>query len=59
MQYPFGMILNAFPLDFGVLSFVGSIEIDGVDISTLRLEKLRKAIAIIPQEPVLFAGTIR
>ncbi|KAG0307447.1 Multidrug resistance-associated protein 1, partial [Dissophora globulifera] len=37
----------------------GSIEIDGIDISTLGLEELRKSLAIIPQDPTLFAGTIR
>jgi ABC-type multidrug transport system fused ATPase/permease subunit len=37
----------------------GRIEIDGVDISTLPLDKLRQAIAIVPQNPELFDGTIR
>lgn len=37
----------------------GSISIDGVDISSIGLLALRKSIQIIPQEPVLFSGTIR
>ncbi|CAO3570415.1 unnamed protein product [Mortierella alpina] len=37
----------------------GSIEIDGLDISTLGLRALRKQLAIIPQDPTLFAGTVR
>ncbi|KAF7590450.1 hypothetical protein BBP40_002854 [Aspergillus hancockii] len=37
----------------------GSIHIDGLDISTLRLRDLRSRIAIIPQDPVIFSGTLR
>ena len=37
----------------------GAILIDGLDIATLGLSLLRRSIAIIPQDPVLFSGTLR
>lgn len=37
----------------------GRITLDGVDVRELSLEALRGAIGIVPQEPVLFSGTIR
>ncbi|KAJ1770305.1 hypothetical protein LPJ74_003309 [Coemansia sp. RSA 1843] len=37
----------------------GRIVLDGVDISKIGLEDLRRNVTIIPQDPVLFNGTIR
>jgi len=37
----------------------GGIRVDGINISNLNLSQLRKRISIIPQEPVMFSGTLR
>ena len=36
----------------------GSVRVDGVDIRELRLHELRRCMAIVPQEPVLFTATV-
>lgn len=37
----------------------GEIEIDSIDTENLELQFLRSKISIIPQDPVLFSGTLR
>ncbi len=37
----------------------GAVRLDGVDIRDLALGDLRRAMAIVPQEPVLFTATVR
>lgn len=49
-------LINAF---FRLAYNEGAIIIDGVDTTYLRLNSLRAKISIIPQEPVLFSGSIR
>jgi ATP-binding cassette subfamily B protein len=36
----------------------GAIKLDGIDIRDLRLEDLRSHMAIVPQQPALFTGTV-
>lgn len=47
------LILNYYPL------LKGKIKFNGVDASEIDLEHLRSHIAIVPQEVILFAGSIR
>ncbi|XP_012058533.1 PREDICTED: probable multidrug resistance-associated protein lethal(2)03659 [Atta cephalotes] len=44
---------------FRLAKVEGIIEIDGVDTGLIALEDLRRKISIIPQDPVLFSGTLR
>lgn len=37
----------------------GCIEIDGANIANIQLEQLRSRLTIVPQDPVLFSGTMR
>ncbi|EFN78037.1 Probable multidrug resistance-associated protein lethal(2)03659 [Harpegnathos saltator] len=44
---------------FRLAKIEGVVEIDGVDTGTIALDDLRRKISIIPQDPVLFSGTLR
>ena len=37
----------------------GKIEIDDVDIANLGINELREQITMIPQDPIMFSGTLR
>lgn len=37
----------------------GGILVDGVDLSTLPVEKARSIFAVVPQEPLLFSGSLK
>jgi ATP-binding cassette subfamily B protein len=50
-------LLNLIPRIFDVSR--GSILLDGIDIRRLKIRDLRSRISFMPQEPFLFAGTIR
>lgn len=44
---------------FRVARIEGQVLIDDIDTAKLQLKDLRKRVAIIPQDPVLFSGTLR
>lgn len=50
-------IINALLRASGIMR--GEIIIDNVNIDTLALNVLRSRVAIVPQEPFLFSGTVR
>jgi len=50
-------LLNLIPRMYDVTG--GSIRVDGTDVRSLKLANLRTHISFVPQEPFLFAGTVR
>ncbi|KAI1289971.1 putative multidrug resistance-associated protein [Halotydeus destructor] len=44
---------------FRLADYDGSITVDGEDTKMIRLEQLRSQLSIIPQDPVLFSGSLR
>mmetsp|Transcript_27719 Transcript_27719/g.76321 ORF Transcript_27719/g.76321 Transcript_27719/m.76321 type:complete len:1436 (-) Transcript_27719:320-4627(-) len=53
------LLLRLGPLKGVAPSSGGRILVDGVDVATLRLAGLRSKIAVVPQEPTLFAMTLK
>ncbi|MEW6733057.1 MAG: ABC transporter transmembrane domain-containing protein [Acidobacteriota bacterium] len=50
-------LVNLIPRFYDITS--GAIRIDGQDVRTVRLADLRERIGIVPQETLLFSGTVR
>ncbi|MFT8310272.1 MAG: ABC transporter ATP-binding protein [Sporolactobacillus sp.] len=49
-------LLNLIPRYFDAVS--GSVRVNGVDVKTISIEKLRRMIGYVPQKSVLFSGTV-
>ena len=50
-------IANLIPRFYDVTE--GAVRVDGVDVRDVTLDSLRQRIAIVPQETMLFSGTVR
>jgi len=50
-------LLNLLPRLYDVVE--GAIQINGIDIRSMKLEELRDRISFVAQEPFLFSGTVR
>lgn len=37
----------------------GSIVLDGIDVTRIGLRDLRTKLSLVPQDPVIFSGTVR
>jgi ABC-type multidrug transport system fused ATPase/permease subunit len=37
----------------------GHVEVDGINLSNVALARVRNALAVVPQEPILFSGALR
>lgn len=47
------VLMRLYPISFG------SLEIDGIDITSIPVQDLRKTIRVVTQDPLIMAGTIR
>ena len=52
-------LLALAPRLYDVAAGSGAVRFDGVDIRDLKLADLRRAVALVPQQAMLFEGTIR
>ncbi len=41
------------------MDFEGKVVIDGMDSKKIAVDYLRQCISIIPQDPIIFQGTVR